>query len=91
MAGLLHDVARSVCPKACFKNRPPHAEEFDQMKKHPQNRGANSAGYQQIRDIIPGVLYHHERYDGRGYPEGRIGEDIPIMGELSASRIASTR
>ena len=36
----------------------------------------------QIQDIIPGVMYHHERYDGKGYPAGLAGEDIPMMGRI---------
>ena len=34
------------------------------------------------KHIIPGVLHHHERYDGNGYPAGLAGEDIPLMGRI---------
>jgi HD-GYP domain-containing protein (c-di-GMP phosphodiesterase class II) len=36
----------------------------------------------QIKDIIPGVLHHHERYDGKGYPSGLAARDIPLMGRI---------
>jgi HD-GYP domain-containing protein (c-di-GMP phosphodiesterase class II) len=57
-------------------------EEFEQMKKHPQIGARILADVKQIRDIIPGVLHHHERYDGNGYPHGLAGEAIPLMGRL---------
>jgi HD-GYP domain-containing protein (c-di-GMP phosphodiesterase class II) len=83
MAGLLHDVGKIGVPESVLqKTGRLTPEEFDQMKKHPQIGGRILRDIKQIRDIIPGVLYHHERYDGRGYPEGRIGEDIPIMGRI---------
>jgi HD-GYP domain-containing protein (c-di-GMP phosphodiesterase class II) len=34
--------------------------------------------------VLPGVLHHHERWDGRGYPDGLAGDDIPILGRLLA-------
>jgi len=57
-------------------------EEFDQMKKHPQIGARILHDIKQIKDILPGVLYHHERYDGKGYPSGLAGEDIPLMGRI---------
>ena len=36
----------------------------------------------QIEDIIPGVMHHHERFDGRGYPSGLAGQNIPLMGRI---------
>jgi HD-GYP domain-containing protein (c-di-GMP phosphodiesterase class II) len=40
------------------------------------------ADVKQVRDLIPGVLHHHERYDGNGYPHGLAGANIPLMGRL---------
>jgi HD-GYP domain-containing protein (c-di-GMP phosphodiesterase class II) len=49
---------------------------------HP-SIGANIlSGIKQMRDIIPGVLYHHERVDGKGYPNGLRGDEIPLMGKI---------
>jgi HD-GYP domain-containing protein (c-di-GMP phosphodiesterase class II) len=83
MAGLLHDVGKIGVPESVLqKTGRLTPEEFEQMKKHPQIGARILRDIKQIRDIIPGVMYHHERYDGRGYPEGLVGEDIPIMGRL---------
>ena len=52
------------------------------MKKHPQIGARILRDVKQISDLIPGVLHHHERYDGKGYPGGLVGEAIPIMGRI---------
>ncbi|MFG0314070.1 MAG: HD-GYP domain-containing protein, partial [Phycisphaerales bacterium] len=57
---------------------------FDLIKMHP------TIGYEIIKDIpdlndlLPGVLHHHERWDGNGYPSGLAGEDIPRMARIMA-------
>jgi HD-GYP domain-containing protein (c-di-GMP phosphodiesterase class II) len=35
-----------------------------------------------MRDVVPGVLYHHERIDGKGYPSGLVDEQIPLLGKI---------
>jgi HD-GYP domain-containing protein (c-di-GMP phosphodiesterase class II) len=83
MAGLLHDVGKIGVPEAVLhKPGKLTSEEFDQMKKHPEIGARILADIKQIRDIIPGVLHHHERYDGKGYPGGLAGENIPQMGRI---------
>jgi HD-GYP domain-containing protein (c-di-GMP phosphodiesterase class II) len=83
LAGLLHDVGKIGVPESVLhKTGRLTPEEFDQMKKHPQIGAKILADVKQIRDIIPGVLHHHERYDGNGYPHGLAGEKIPLMGRL---------
>ena len=57
-------------------------EEFDQMKKHPEIGARILADVKQLRDIIPGVLHHHERFDGKGYPAKLAGQGIPLMGRI---------
>ena len=57
-------------------------EEFDIIKAHPAQGEAivrNIPGLDEIRDII---LFHHERWDGSGYPQGRKKENIPILARL---------
>jgi putative nucleotidyltransferase with HDIG domain len=83
MAGLLHDVGKIGVPEAVLQ-KPGRltAEEFEQMKKHPAIGARILHDVKQIQDIIPGVLHHHERYDGRGYPDGLSGQNIPIMGRI---------
>jgi len=83
MAGLLHDVGKIGVPESVLqKTGRLTPEEFDQMKKHPQIGARILQDIKQIADIIPGVLSHHERYDGKGYPFGLAGENIPHMGRI---------
>jgi putative nucleotidyltransferase with HDIG domain len=83
MAGLLHDVGKIGVPEAVLqKPGKLTVEEFDQMKKHPEIGARILADIKQVKDILPGVLHHHERYDGRGYPSGLAGENIPAMGRI---------
>jgi len=83
LAGLLHDVGKIGVPESVLqKTGRLTPEEFDQMKKHPEIGARILADVKQIRDLIPGVLHHHERYDGNGYPHGLAGEKIPMMGRL---------
>ncbi len=85
IAGLVHDVGKiGVSESVLCKPGKLTPEEFEQMKQHPV------IGYEILKDIppltdmLPGVLYHHERWDGRGYPQGLRGEQIPIYGRLLA-------
>jgi HD-GYP domain-containing protein (c-di-GMP phosphodiesterase class II) len=83
MAGLLHDVGKIGVPEAVLqKPGKLTAEEFEQMKKHPEIGARILADIKQVKDILPGVLHHHERYDGKGYPHGLAGENIPQMGRI---------
>jgi len=83
MAGLLHDVGKIGVPETVLqKTGKLTPEEFDQMKKHPEIGARILADVKQVEDIIPGVLYHHERYDGKGYPTGLAAKNIPLMGRI---------
>jgi hypothetical protein len=83
MAGLLHDVGKIGVPENVLqKTGKLTDEEFKQMKKHPEIGARILRDIKQVADILPGVLHHHERYDGRGYPTGLAGKDIPLMGRL---------
>lgn len=83
MAGLLHDVGKIGVPEAVLqKTGRLTSEEFEQIKKHPEIGARILQDIKQIKDIIPGVLHHHERFDGKGYPGGLAGHDIPLMGRI---------
>ncbi|MCC6579208.1 MAG: HD domain-containing protein [Phycisphaeraceae bacterium] len=83
MAGLLHDVGKIGVPESVLqKTGRLTVEEFEQMKKHPRIGARILRDIKQVQDIIPGVLYHHERYDGKGYPTNLAGEQIPLMGRV---------
>ena len=83
MTGLLHDVGKIGVPESVLqKTGRLTPEEFEQMKKHPQIGARILQDIKQISDLLPGVLHHHERFDGRGYPTGLTGENIPLMGRI---------
>jgi putative nucleotidyltransferase with HDIG domain len=83
MAALLHDVGKIGVPESVLqKTGKLTPEEFDQMKKHPAIGARILQDVRQIRHIIPGVMHHHERFDGKGYPTGLAGLDIPLMGRI---------
>jgi HD-GYP domain-containing protein (c-di-GMP phosphodiesterase class II) len=83
MAGLLHDVGKIGVPEEVLR-KPGKltAEEFAEMKKHVDIGARILRDVRQVDDLIPGVLYHHERYDGKGYPHGLAGQDIPLIGRI---------
>lgn len=84
-AGMLHDVGKISVPKEVI-NKPGRLtdEEFDLIKVHPVS------GYHILRDIHDDLRigyaakYHHERYDGKGYPNGLAGETIPEIARIIA-------
>jgi len=59
-------------------------EEFAWIRRHPEIGHRILKDIPQLADILPGVLYHHERFDGQGYPEGTAGDDIPLVARLIA-------
>ena len=83
MAGILHDVGKIGVPEAVLhKAGKLTAEEFDQMKRHPQIGARILSDLKQLEDVVPGVMHHHERYDGKGYPAGLSSGRIPLMGRI---------
>ncbi len=83
LAGLLHDIGKiGIDEKLLCKVGRLTAKEKNRLRMHP-SIGANIlSGIRQMRDIIPGVLNHHERVDGKGYPAGIKGDQIPLMGKI---------
>jgi HD-GYP domain-containing protein (c-di-GMP phosphodiesterase class II) len=83
IAAILHDVGKIGIEDRILKK--PAAlteEEFTIMKSHPQ-KGANiMAQIPQMKKYVPGMYYHHECIDGRGYPLGLKGEQIPMMARI---------
>jgi len=83
--GLLHDVGKIGVDNAIL-SKPGRLtdEEYEKMKVHPERGAQLMRDIKLLRPIVPYCLYHHERYDGRGYPYGLKGEEIPIEGRLTA-------
>lgn len=84
-AGLLHDVGKIGVPEAILcKPGKLTDEEFGQMKSHPNNSGKLVSNIKKLEQVIPGIKHHHERWDGRGYPDKLAGEDIPQIARIIA-------
>jgi HD-GYP domain-containing protein (c-di-GMP phosphodiesterase class II) len=85
IAGLVHDVGKIGVPEAvlCKPGRLTD-DEFGWIKKHPEIGHHILADIPQLADILPGVLHHHERIDGKGYPHGLAGDAIPRMARIIA-------
>ena len=85
LTGLLHDVGKIGIRDAVLgKEGKLTEEEFDEIKRHPDGGWAILHDLQQLSYTLPGVLYHHERYDGGGYPDGLDGNNIPLDGRILA-------
>jgi len=84
-AGLLHDVGKVVVPTGVIrKSGSLNDAEFAAIKLHPA-RGLDLVGnIEFLADAYGGILHHHERMDGRGYPAGLKGEQIPYFGRIIA-------
>jgi len=83
IAGLVHDVGKIGVPeRVLLKPGKLTEEEFEWIRRHPEMGYRILKDIPQLEDILPGVLYHHERFDGRGYPAGLAGENIPLIARL---------
>lgn len=81
--GLLHDIGKiGVEDWVLRKGGPLTPEELECIHNHPNIGAGILRGIKQMRDIVPGVLHHHERYDGRGYPQGLSGQEIPVLARI---------
>jgi putative nucleotidyltransferase with HDIG domain len=84
LAGILHDVGRVAMPDSVVaKSGPLTPEEWSWVRAHPAI-GARMVETTEYADIRSWILFHHERPDGHGYPEGRRAEDIPIESAIIA-------
>jgi HD-GYP domain-containing protein (c-di-GMP phosphodiesterase class II) len=82
---LLHDIGKIGVPDKILNKKGKLSEEdWEAIKLHPR-LGANIVG--NVPNLVPcvgSILYHHERWDGGGYPEGLKGEEIPIEARILA-------
>ena len=83
LAVLLHDVGK-IGTYESILDKPGKLtdEELTIMRQHPAKGAEILASIKQLKDIIPGVKYHHEFYDGTGYPEGLKGDAIPFSARI---------
>lgn len=82
-AALLHDIGKIGIRDAVL-NKPGRLSdsEYAEMKSHVTKGAEILKDFTLVDHVIDGALYHHERYDGTGYPKGLSGEDIPLYGRI---------
>lgn len=82
---LLHDIGKILVPRNIL-NKPGRLtpEEWEVLKRHPEDGAQMLAGVDHLHGAVPYVLCHHERWDGSGYPRGLAGIAIPVEGRLLA-------
>lgn len=83
MMGLLHDVGKIGIPDAII-NKPARLtdDEYDVIKTHPVQGAQILRNITEFPQLVTGARWHHERYDGKGYPDGLKGEEIPIQARI---------
>lgn len=85
MTGLLHDVGKIGVPDDVLQKPGKLTdEEFDSIKQHPVIGHDILRHLGEFDYVLPGVLHHHESIDGSGYPDGLVGEEIPLMARILA-------
>ncbi|MDH3627103.1 MAG: HD domain-containing protein [Acidobacteriota bacterium] len=85
VASLMHDVGKiGVNDKILQKPGKLTPEEFEVMKTHTTLGASIMAPIRQMKRVLPGLRSHHERWQGGGYPDGQVGEDIPLMARIIA-------
>lgn len=85
MGALLHDIGKIGVPDAILR-KPGRldADEFTQMRLHPQIGAQILEGVEALAPALPFIIAHHERWDGKGYPHRLAGEAIPLEGRILA-------
>jgi len=85
VAGLFHDIGKIGVPDMILlKNGPLTGEEFKAIQKHPAEGEKILATYSPFEEMLPIVRSHHERFDGTGYPDGLIGQEICLGARIIA-------
>ncbi len=80
---LLHDCGKIGVPDNILRKPGKLTdEEFEIIKSHTVRGGEILSSFKSLVNVNEGALYHHERYDGKGYPEGRAGRDIPLIARM---------
>lgn len=85
ITSVLHDIGKiGIEDDILKKPEELSPEEFDIIKRHSTIGAEIIEPVRQLKEVIPGVKYHHEQVDGNGYPDGLRGEDIPMLAKIVA-------
>lgn len=83
VAGLFHDVGKmGISDDILFKSDKLSPSEYDVIKKHPTKGARILSVISMFKNVIPVVKSHHERIDGKGYPDGLKGDEIPFLARI---------
>jgi HD-GYP domain-containing protein (c-di-GMP phosphodiesterase class II) len=83
LCGTVHDIGKIGVPEAVLcKAARLTDEEFAQIASHPETGYGILRDIPQMRDVLPGVIEHHEKWDGSGYPHKLVGDKISILGRI---------
>lgn len=97
ISSLLHDIGKVYIPNEILsKSGKLTADEYLAIKKHPEYGATLAAELEYPKQIVEDIFYHHERHDGKGYPKGLKGNEIPLHSKIIAladtfDAITSTR
>jgi putative nucleotidyltransferase with HDIG domain len=81
--GVLHDIGKIGIPDAILAKRGTLTpQEMDLVRAHPVVGAEIVSGVEFLRDAVPAIRHHHERWDGTGYPSGLAGEAIPLVARI---------
>jgi len=84
-AAMLHDLGKvGISENILLKRGKLTKKEFDEIKKHPQIGADIIRPIKFLHNLIPLIFYHHERWDGNGYPSGIKGQEIPLGARIIA-------
>ena len=85
IAGLVHDIGKIGVPEyVLLKKGDLSDDEFQAIRRHPEIGARILRDIPQMEDVIGGVLHHHERFDGDGYPQAIAGDNIPLVARMIA-------
>jgi len=85
IAAVLHDIGKiGIEDHILRKPEPLNKEEYNTIKLHAKMGAEILEHIRQLRDIVPGVKYHHEQINGSGYPDGLKGEEMPMIAKIVA-------
>jgi putative nucleotidyltransferase with HDIG domain len=80
LASLLHDIGKLVVPDDILRKPGPLTDdEAERMRQHPADGANMLTQVPSLARAVPGILHHHEHFDGSGYPDGLAGKAIPIV------------
>lgn len=83
LAGIFHDIGKiGTADDILFKTDKLEYDEYEEIKKHPLKGAYILSAISMFQDVVPLVKYHHERIDGKGYPEGLKGDEIPFLARI---------